>query len=94
MTFSHVDAFSFGAYISRFPLRKSRLIFALLCFVVPTVGVATHYLFSGSFVSAPALGFDFLMPVSYQFLWAYSLLNIWFMYLIYIVAFENAITSI
>ena len=94
MTFSHVDAFSFGAYISRFPLRKPRLIFALLCFVVPVVGVATHYLFSGSFVSAPALGFDFLMPVSYQFLWAYSLLNIWFMYLVYIVSFEKAFTPI
>lgn len=93
MTFSHVDAFSFGAYISRFTLRKSRVIFALLCFVVPVVGVATHYMFSGSFVSAPALGFDFLMPVSYQFLWAYSLLNIWFMYLVYIIAFENAFTA-
>lgn len=94
MTFSHIDAFSFGAYISRFPLRRARLIFALMCFTIPAVGVATHYLFSGSFVSVPALGFDFLMPISYQFLWAYSLLNIWFMYLVYIVAFENAFTSI
>ena len=94
MTFSHVDAFSFGAYISRFPLQKATRVFWLLCLFVPLAGISTHYLFSGTLESAPALGFDLLMPVSYQFLWAYSLLNIWFMYLVYIVAFEGSFLAI
>lgn len=89
MTFSHVDAFSFGAYISRFPLKRPRLVFWTLCLLVPLIGIGTHYAYSGTFESIRALGYDFLMPVSFQYLWAYSLLNCFFMFLIYVVVFER-----
>lgn len=89
MTFSHVDAFSFGAYISRFPLPRAKTVFALLCAAIPLVGILTRYADTGLFEAALALGYDILMPGGYQFIWAYGLLNYFFMHVVYIVVKEK-----
>ena len=86
---SHVDAFAFGAYISRFTLPKAKGQFFALLFAVPVIGFAAQYAATGSFGPWQDLGYPFSMPKAYQFIWGYSLLNYCFAVTIYAVAREG-----
>ena len=89
---SHVDAFAFGAYISRFaiPYPKQQLI--SLALLIPVIGFGTTYFSTRSFGIVSALGFDLPLSPAYQFIWAHSLLDYFFAVLIYCVVRENLFT--
>ena len=92
LPFSHLDAFAFGAYISRFDLPRPRLQLLALTISVPLIGLITDFISKGS-VSL-ALGYDLPMTGFYKEVWGYSLLNYLFAVLIYCVARENFLTGI
>ena len=89
LPFSHVDAFAFGAYISRFSIPHARKQLVYLSLVVPLIGFATQYLANGFFEPFGTLGYQVTMPDGYQYIWAYTVLNYWFAVLIYCVAYEK-----
>jgi peptidoglycan/LPS O-acetylase OafA/YrhL len=89
---SHLDAFAFGAYISRFELPRPRLQLLALAVTVPALGLLTDYLTKGSLTLA--LGFDLPMTGYYKEVWGYTLLNYLFAVLIYCVARTNFLTGI
>lgn len=89
LPFTHVDAFAFGAYISRFSIRNARSQLVYLGSFLLFAGFATQYLATGEVGSLSSLGYPVTMPNAYQFLWAYSLLNYWFAVLIYCIVNES-----
>jgi peptidoglycan/LPS O-acetylase OafA/YrhL len=89
LPFSHVDAFAFGAYITRFSIPNARKQLVYLSVLIPLVGFATQYAAIGSIGPISALGYPVTLPNGYQFLWAYTLLNYWFAVLIYCVVHEK-----
>ncbi|MDD2922715.1 MAG: acyltransferase [Anaerolineales bacterium] len=89
LPFSHVDAFAFGAYITRFSIPNARKQLTYLGFAIPVIGFATQYAATGSIEPISALGYPVTMPDGYQFIWAYTLLNYWFAVLIYCVIHEK-----
>jgi len=78
LPFSHIDAFAFGAYISRYTIPKAKEQFYILLGLVPLVGFATEYLATGQFGEFSAFGYPLLMPDGFKFIWGYSLLNYFF----------------
>jgi peptidoglycan/LPS O-acetylase OafA/YrhL len=92
LPFSHIDAFAFGAYISRFEIPRPRLQLLVLAVFVPVIGLLTDYLTKGSITLA--LGYDLPMTGWYKEVWAYTLLNYLFAVLIYCVARTNFLTGI
>ncbi len=94
LPFSHVDAFAFGAYISRYSIPHARKQLAYLAFITPAVGFLSQYAATASWQPVSALGYPVTLPNAYQFLWAYSLLNYWFAVLIYCVAREGMFVRI
>ena len=94
LPFTHVDAFAFGAYISRFPIPKPRkqLVF-LGCFLL-FAGFASQYFDTGEIGDLSSLGYPVTLPNAYQFLWAYSLINYWFAILIYCIVNEGLFVQI
>jgi peptidoglycan/LPS O-acetylase OafA/YrhL len=84
--FSHIDAFAFGAYISRYSIPKAKQQFFALLVAVPVLGFAAQYAATGSFGMWQDFGYPFSMPKAYQFIWGYSILNYWFAVMIYAVA--------
>jgi peptidoglycan/LPS O-acetylase OafA/YrhL len=89
---SHLDAFAFGAYISRFEIPRPRLQLLALTVAIPALGLISDYLAKGVITSA--LGYDLPMTGYYKEVWGYSLWNYLFAVLIYCVARENFLTSI
>jgi len=89
LPFSHMDAFAFGAYISRFSIPHAKKQFLILLVLIPLTGFAAQYLATGEWGSLSALGYPLLLPNSYQFVWGYTLLNYFFAILIYGVAREG-----
>lgn len=89
LPFSHVDAFAFGAYITRFEIPNARKQFIFWGVAIPLIGFATQYLSTGTIEPVSALGYPVTLPNGYQFIWAYSLLNYWFAVLIYCVVREK-----
>jgi peptidoglycan/LPS O-acetylase OafA/YrhL len=85
MPFSHMDAFAFGAYISRYAIPKAKQQFWLLLVILPVIGFAAQYVSTGSIGNPLAFGYPLLMPNAYQFIWGYSLLSYLFMLTIYLV---------
>ena len=85
MPFSHVDAFAFGAYISRYSIPKARQQFFLLLGTLPVIGYASQYIATGNIGDLSAFGYPLLMPEAYQFIWGYTLLGYFFMVVIYAV---------
>jgi peptidoglycan/LPS O-acetylase OafA/YrhL len=85
MPFSHVDAFAFGAFISRFSIPKAKQQFFLLLGILPAIGYASQYIATGQIGSISAFGYPLLMPEAYQYIWGYSLLGYFFMVVIYVV---------
>jgi peptidoglycan/LPS O-acetylase OafA/YrhL len=89
LPFSHVDAFAFGAYITRFGFPKAKLQFFVLLLTLPIVGFATHYAATGELGAISAFGFPVTLPDAYQYLWAYTPLNYFFAICIYCVVREG-----
>ncbi len=92
LPFSHLDAFAFGAYISRFELPRPRLQLLALAIFIPLIGLLTDYTTKGTMTFA--LGYDLPMTGYYKEVWGYTLLNYFFAVLIYCVARTNLFTSI
>ena len=92
LPFSHLDAFAFGAYISRFELLRPRLQLIALAATVPALGLFTDFLSKGTMTLA--LGYDLPMIGFYKEVWGYTLLNYLFAVLIYCVARTNFLTGI
>jgi peptidoglycan/LPS O-acetylase OafA/YrhL len=86
---SHVDAFALGAYITRFSIPNARKQLAYLSLAVPLLGFITQFAANGKFGPFLALGYSDSLPDAYQFIWAYTVLNYWFVVLIYCVAREK-----
>ncbi len=89
LTFNHIDAFGLGAFIACYPIPKAKLQAIGLTFLLPLSAFLWQYLASGSIGSFGSLGFQFIMPVGYQFIWGYSALNYYFATLIFAVAREG-----
>jgi len=89
---SHIDAFAFGAYISRFEIPRPRLQLLALIIITPAIGLLTDYVSKGSISSS--LGYDLPMTGLYKEVWGYSLLNYLFAVLIYCVARTNFLTTV
>ena len=92
LPFSHLDAFAFGAYISRFELPRPRLQLLALTVTVPAIGLLTDFLSKGTVTLA--LGYDLPMTGFYKEVWGYTLLNYLFAVLIYCVARTNFLTGL
>ncbi len=93
LPFSHLDAFAFGAYISRFEIPRARWQFAGLLILVPALGLLTDFFSKGAWNFA-SLGYDLPMSGYYKEVWAYSLWNYLFAALIYLVVKERLLTSV
>jgi len=93
LPFSHVDAFAFGAYISRHSIPKAREQFWFLLGAIPLVGFATQYLATGELGYISAFGYPLHMPEAYQYIWGYSLLNYFFAITILVVARHGMFTK-
>ena len=89
LPFSHIDAFAFGAYISRYPIPNAKRQFFLLLGILPVIGYVSQYLGTGGIGAVSAFGFPLLLSGSYQYIWGYSLLNYFFAVTIYAVAREG-----
>jgi peptidoglycan/LPS O-acetylase OafA/YrhL len=89
LPFSHIDAFAFGAYISRYPLPRAKRQFFLLVGLLPLIGFASQYLATGKIGVISAFGFPLLLSNAYQYIWGYSLLNYFFAVTICAVAKEG-----
>ena len=83
LPFSHIDAFAFGAYISRFSIPKAKEQFFLLLAFLPLIGFTSQFLATGDIGAISALGYPHLLPHAYQFLWGYTFLNYFFAVIIY-----------
>jgi peptidoglycan/LPS O-acetylase OafA/YrhL len=91
MPFSQVDAFGFGAYISRYRIWRPKAQLLLLALLVPLAGFTATYLTNGNVGLVSALGYDLPLRVHYQFIWGPTLLNYFFAVLIYCVVYEKAL---
>jgi peptidoglycan/LPS O-acetylase OafA/YrhL len=89
LPFTHLDAFAFGAYISRFSIPHAKKLLLLLGLFLPAAGFLSYYLDTGETATLSSLGYLVSMPYGYQYLWAYSLINFWFSLLIYCVVKER-----
>jgi peptidoglycan/LPS O-acetylase OafA/YrhL len=89
LTFNHIDAFGMGAFIACYPIPKAKLQVIGLTFLLPLTAFFWQYFASGNVGSFGSLGFQFIMPVGYQFIWGYSALNYYFATLIFAVAREG-----
>jgi peptidoglycan/LPS O-acetylase OafA/YrhL len=86
LPFTHIDAFAFGAYISRYSIPNAKKQFLILLALVPLIGFATQVLATGSFGAFLNFGYPLLMPDGFQFVWGYLLLNYFFAVTIQVVA--------
>ena len=83
LPFSHMDAFAFGAYISRFAIPKAKEQFLPLLVALPIIGFGSQYVATGEIGTISSLGYPLLLPKAYQFIWGYTLLNYFFTITIY-----------
>ena len=83
LPFSHMDAFAFGAYISRFAIPKAKEQFLPLLVALPIIGFGSQYIATGEIGTISSLGYPLLLPKAYQFIWGYTLLNYFFAITIY-----------
>jgi len=93
LPFSHLDAFAFGAYISRFEIPRPRLQLAALLILIPALGLLSDFIAKGAW-SFASLGYDLPMTGFYKEVWAYSLWNYLFAVFIYSVAKTNFLTRL
>ncbi len=93
LPFSHLDAFAFGAYISRFEIPRPRLQLLVVTVFTVALGLLTDFITKGA-VSFMSLGYDLPMTGFYKEVWGYTLLNYLFALLIYLVAREQFLAYI
>jgi peptidoglycan/LPS O-acetylase OafA/YrhL len=93
LTLNHIDAFGLGAFISCYPIPKAKSQLIGLTFLLPIAAFSWQFLASGTIGSLGSLGFQFIMPVGYQFIWGYLALNYYFAVLVYSVAREGLFTK-
>lgn len=87
---SHFDAFACGALLNLIPrISKARLQFFILLPLLPFIGMLADYLTVGQWNVNASFGWELLLPHAYKSVWGYSLLNYFFMLLIYGVARES-----
>ncbi len=89
LPFSQIDAFSLGAYITRFDFPKARLQFFILMALLPIIGLVTYYYSNGDFGPSTALGFSYPLARDLKQVWGYSYLGYIFALLVYIVVREK-----
>ncbi len=89
LTFSHVDAFALGAFVACFSIPKPKTQLAVLTFLLPALAYVWQYLYAGEISSIPSLGYPFMMPLAYQFVWGYTALNYYFAVLIQAIVREG-----
>jgi peptidoglycan/LPS O-acetylase OafA/YrhL len=89
---SHLDAFALGAYISRFPIPRPRQQLFIFAVLVLTSGYIATYITTGNIGVVSALGYDLRSSSGYQFVWAHTLLNYFFVVLLYCVVREKVFT--
>ncbi|HMB23561.1 MAG TPA: acyltransferase, partial [Anaerolineales bacterium] len=90
LPFSHIDAFAFGAYLSRYSIPHAKKQFFILLVALPLIGFGAQYIATGDIGNISALGFPIFLGNAYQFIWGYSLLNYFFAVTIQMVAREGA----
>jgi len=93
LPFNHMDAFAFGAYLSRYSIPKAKTQFWALLALIPIIGFAAQYISTGNIGAISALGYPLLMPAAYQYIWGYTLLNYFFAITIQAVAKEGLFNS-
>ena len=93
LPFSHLDAFAFGAYISRFEVPHSRIQLFFLSFFIPVIGLFVDHLSKGAIIPS-SLGYSLPLTGFYKEVWGYSILNYFFAILIYCVARTNLFNRI
>ena len=86
LPFNHLDAFAFGAYLSRYSIPKAKEQFIVLLGLIPAIGFLSQYLATGSIGAISALGYPLQMPEAYQYIWGYTLLSYFFALIIQVVA--------
>lgn len=89
LPFSHIDAFAFGAYLSRYSIPHAKKQFFILLGALPVIGFAAQYIATGDVGRLSAFGFPIFLDHAYQFIWGYSLLNYFFALTICMVAKEK-----
>jgi len=89
LSFSQIDAFAFGAYITRFEIPKARLQFFILLLLLPIIGLATYYYSNGDLGPSTALGFNYPLGKDLKQVWGYSYLAYLFALFIYLVVREK-----
>lgn len=89
LPFSHLDAFGFGAFLSRFEIPKARWQFFTLLLFLPVVGFATTYWSTGSWGDLTALGFRYPLAKDMKQVWGYVYLNYTCALFIYLVVKEK-----
>jgi len=89
LPFSHIDAFGFGAYISRFSIPRPRQQLAAFAVILPLAGYASQFLITGDIGNLTTLGFGLPLANGLKHIWGYSLLNYTFALFIYNVAREK-----
>lgn len=94
LPFTYIDAFAFGAYISRFSIPKAKEQFFLLLVLLPLIGFTAQFLATGEIGAISALGYPHLLSNAYQFVWGYTLLNYLFAVTIYVVVKHKLFNNI
>ncbi len=94
LTFSHLDAFAMGALLSQQKLPHSTKQFFILAVILPSIGFAAQYIWTGNIGLLQTFGYPFLMVDAYQYVWGYSLLNYWFAVTIDAVAREGLLNRL
>jgi peptidoglycan/LPS O-acetylase OafA/YrhL len=92
LPFSHLDAFAFGAYITRFEIPRPRLQLLGCALLVPAAGLLSDALTKGTLTAS--LGYDLPLTGLYKEVWGYSLLNYLFAVSIYCVARTKFLTPL
>ncbi len=89
LPFSHLDAFAFGAYISRFKLPHPKPQLLFLLFFIPLIGFSASYLSTGDIGEVSALGYAWPLGNGLKQIWGYSLMDYFFALLIFAVVNEG-----
>ena len=77
MTFSHIDAFTFGAYITTFSFPQARKQLTVLAIALPVIGYVTQYFHYGA-IAWNTFGYEFEFISGYKFVWGYTAVNYFF----------------
>ncbi len=94
LTLNHIDAFGLGALITCLKVPKAKLQLAILSILLPLAAFGWQFATNGATTPLGTLGYPFIMPTRYEFIWGYTALNYYFAVLIYAVAREGFLAGI